>query len=141
MVLLTEVLDQLFKLVAGDLEVERQRPLVAHRDRLDQHVRFLGFGKLDLGFFGGVAQAQHGDGVGVQVDAGLAFEVVDQVVHDALVEVVATQVGVAVDRKHAEHAGNDFDDGDVESAAAEIVDEDGLVLGFFEAVAHGRGGR
>jgi hypothetical protein len=42
-----------------------------------------------------------------------------------MVEVVAAEEGVAVGGLHLEHAVADFEDGDVERAAAEVVDGDG----------------
>ena len=70
------------------------------------------------------------------------LELLDEVVDDPLVPVVATEMGVAVRRLDLEHAVADLQHGDVERAAAEVEHEDGLVLGLLvEAVGEGRGGR
>ena len=63
-----------------------------------------------------------------QVDARLLLELRDQVVDDALVEVLAAEVGVAVRAQHLEHAVADLEDRDVERAAAEVEDGDRLAL-------------
>ena len=61
-------------------------------------------------------------------------------VDDALVDVVAAQVGVAVGGLHFHHAVAHFEDRDIERAAAEIVDGDGFVLLLVETVGQrGRG--
>ena len=65
----------------------------------------------------------------------------DDPVDDALVDVVAAQVGVAVGGLHFHHAVAHFEDGDVERAAAEVVDGDGFVLLLVEPVGQRRGGR
>ena len=57
------------------------------------------------------------------------------------VEVVAAEVGVAVDRRHFEDAVADVEDRDVERAAAEVEDGDLLVLLLVEAVGERGGGR
>ena len=58
----------------------------------------------------------------------------DDPVDDALVDVVAAQVRVAVGGFHLDHAFAHFQDRDIERAAAEIVDGDGLVLLLIEPV-------
>ena len=59
-----------------------------------------------------------------QVDALLLLELVGQIVDEPHVEVFAAEEGVAVGRLHLEHAVADFEDRDVEGAAAEVVDRD-----------------
>ena len=65
----------------------------------------------------------------------------DDPVDDALIEVVAAEVRVAVGRLDLDDAFADFEDRDVERAAAEVVDGDRLVLLLVEAVGERRGGR
>src|SRR3546814_7081515 len=63
-----------------------------------------------------------------QVDALVLVELVDQVVDDALVEVLAAEEGVAVGRQHLELLlavdVGDLDDRHVEGAAAQVVHGD-----------------
>jgi hypothetical protein len=74
------------------------------------------------------------------VDAGVLLELGDQPVDDHLVDVVAAQVGVAVGGQHLDDLVADLEDGDVEGAAAEVVDGDLLVRLLVEAVGQRRGG-
>ena len=59
-----------------------------------------------------------------QVDAVRVLEGPDQELADALVEVLAAEIGVAVGAAHLEDAVGDLEDRDVEGAAAEVEDRD-----------------
>ena len=76
-----------------------------------------------------------------EVDAVLLLEFPGDPVHDALVEVVAAQVGVAVGRLDLEDTFADLQNRDVEGTAAEVVDGDRLVLLPVEPVGERRRGR
>ena len=91
-------------------------------------------GELHLGLFGGFLEALQRHLVFRKIDALFLLELGDDPVHDALVDVVAAEVGVAVGGFHFDDAVADFEDGDVEGAAAEIVDGDGFVLLLVETV-------
>ena len=58
----------------------------------------------------------------------LELEVLEHVLDDLVVEVVPAEMVVAVAGDHLHHAFLDPHDGDVEGAAAEVVDEDALAL-------------
>ena len=106
--------------------------------------------ELDSSFFACSAaslEALHGDLVLGQVDAGAALQLLDQVVDDALVPVVAAEVVVTGGRAHLDRGEAvvvlaHLEQGHVERAAAEVEDEDELVLlALVEAVGErGRGG-
>ena len=97
-------------------------------------------GQLDLGLLGGLLQALHGNLVAAQVDAVGALELADQVLHDALVEVIAAQTVVAGGSQHLDHAVIDLQDGHIEGAAAQIVDHDLLGLLLIHTVGQRGGG-
>ncbi len=97
-------------------------------------------GELDLGPLGGLLEALQGLLVLGQVDALVLLELVEQPLDDALVEVVAAEVGVAVGGLDLEDAVAELEDGDVERAAAEVVDGDLLVGLLLEAVGQRGGG-
>ena len=71
----------------------------------------------------------------------LFLELGDQELHDALVEVVPTQRRVAVCRLDLEGPAANFQDRDVERAAAQVVDGDVVVVLLVEAVRQCGGGR
>ena len=55
----------------------------------------------------------------------------DKVLHDALVEVLSAQVGVSVGGEDLKDAVGDGEQGDIESSAAEVEDEDVLLSAAF----------
>ena len=75
--------------------------------------------------------------VAPEVDAALLFELVGKIVDDSRIEIFAAEEGVAVDRLHLEHAVADLEHRDVERAAAEVIDRDGLLL-LVEAIGERR---
>ena len=84
--------------------------------------------QFDLRLLGRFLQALQREHVLAEVDSLLLFELGNDVVDDALVEVLATEEGVAIGRQHLElllavHVG-DFDDRHVEGAATQVVDGD-----------------
>ena len=76
-----------------------------------------------------------------EIDAVGLLELRREPLDDPIVEVVAAEVRVAVGGLHFDHALADFEDRDVERAAAEVVDGDRLVLLLVEAVGQRRRGR
>ena len=75
----------------------------------------------------------------MQVNAILAFELIGQELDQAQVEILTTQEGITVRRKYFELMltvnFRNLDDGDIEGAAAKIVDRNrAIALGFVHAV-------
>ncbi len=135
---LQQVGGQLLELGAGELLVQVQRALGRGGD-VGQVDRRLGrAGQLDLGLLRRLAQPLHGHLVLGQVDAVAVLELLDQVIDDPLVPVVAAQAGVAVGGLHLDDALTDLQQGDVEGATAQVEDEDGLVLLLVQSVRQGR---
>ncbi len=137
---LQQVRGQLLELSAGQLLVQVQRALGGRRDVGQVDRGLAGRGQLDLGLLGGLAQTLQGHLVLGQVHAVTGLELLDQVVDDALVPVVTTEVVVTVGGLHLDDAVADLQEGHVEGAATEVEDEDRLVV-LVEAVGErGRGG-
>ena len=101
-----------------------------------------GRGQLDLGLLGRLAEPLDGHLVLGQVDAVLAAEGLDQVVDDPLVPVVAAEVVVTAGGLDLDDALGELQQGDVEGAATQVEDQDGLLLGaLVQAVRQGGRGR
>ncbi|EKT78416.1 putative NAD-specific glutamate dehydrogenase [Rhodococcus opacus M213] len=138
-----EIGRDLLELAARQLLVEEQRVLV----RVDSDVgqvdrRALRGGQFDLGLLRGLAETLQSHLVLGQIDAVLSLELVDEPLHDPVVPVVTTEVVVAGGGPDFDDALTDFEQRDVEGAATEVEDQDGLFLvALVQAVGQcGRGG-
>ena len=100
--------------------------------------------QLDLGALGGILQTLQRKRIVAQVDAGFLLELLDEVIDEALVEVFAAEERVAVRGQHFELLlaidFGDLDDGNVERAAAKVVDGD-LAIAALLVQAVGQRGR
>ena len=72
------------------------------RNERQVHFRLLRAGELDLGFLRGLLEALQSHPVAPEVDTFLLLELVSEPVDDLLIEVIATQVGIAICGKHLE---------------------------------------
>ena len=95
-------------------------------------------GQLNLGLFRSLLQALHGNLVAAQVDALGLLKLRHHPVHDALVEVVAAQPVVAGGGQDFDDPVTDLQNGDVEGAAAQVIDHDLLIRFLVHAVGQGR---
>ncbi|ELY80164.1 NAD-specific glutamate dehydrogenase [Natrinema pallidum DSM 3751] len=136
-----EIAGERFELRAGQRLLEVDRTVVGRRDERQVDLGLLARGEFDLGLFGGVFQPLEGLPVLVEVDPVFGLELVGEVVDDGLVPVVAAEIVVTVGRDDLVDAAAEIENRDVEGAAAEVVDEHGLVGIVVEAVGHRRGGR
>ncbi len=87
-----------------------------------------------LGFFGGALETDAGAGVFPGIDAVLFLEAFREVVREQLVEVVAAEFVVSVAGEDFRHVFLHPDYGNVEGAAAEIIDQEGALFSRFAAV-------
>jgi len=121
----TEVLDRSFQLpvlivlsAARSAASEQLSPLL-ERLALESNGSWI-LARIDIDANPGLAQALQGRTVIPQVDPLVLLELVDQVVHQDLVEIVATKVRIAVSALYLERAFSKLQDRDVVRSATEI---------------------
>ena len=131
----------MFELRAGHGHVQVLRTRLIRRDERQIDVRRCGRGELDLRFLRRLFQTLQSHLVLGQIDALIFAELVDDPVDQALIDVVAAEMRVAVGRLDLDYALADLQDRDVERAAAEIVDGDRLILLLVQTIGQRRGGR
>ena len=135
---LDQFFDQRLELGPGQFDVEMLRPGLIGGDEGKVDLGFHGAGKLDLGFFRRFFQPLQRQAVLAQVDALLLLELIGEVIDDFFVEILSPQEGVAVGRFDLEDAVADFEYGNIEGAAAEIVNGDGAAFLLLETVGERR---
>ncbi|GKT87097.1 NAD-specific glutamate dehydrogenase [Colletotrichum tofieldiae] len=133
-----QVLAQLLEARTGDGGVE----VDALEQRVDLDGGLGGRGQGALGTLASGAETAQRAGVGGQVLLVLALELVDEVVDEAVVEVLTTQVGVTSGGLDLEDALLNGQEGHIEGTTTEIEDENvALALGLLvQAVRDGGGG-
>ena len=138
---LDDVIDELLELGPRQrlhkvLRTRRVRRQVGKIDLRLRHRR-----ELNLRLLRGILEPLKDHLVLRDIHAGLPLELLDEPVHQPVVNVVAAERRVAVRRLYLDHAVADLQNGDVEGAAAEVVDRDGLLLLLVETVGQRRGRR
>ena len=120
----SQFLDQVLR-PAGISRDEGQIDLCLHRRR-----------ELNFGPLGCVTQTlqRHLVALATQVEAFIFLELINQPIHQLLVDVVAAQVGVAIGGFDFNHAFADFKNRNVERPTAEVVNRDGLVFLLIQTV-------
>ena len=133
--LFDEVVRQLVELCAGQGHVEVLGACGVGRDVRQVDGGGGHAGKLDLCLLRRLTQTLHCDLIAAQVYAVALLELVNEVLGDALVEVVAAEAVVAGGGQHVDNAVAYLKDGHIEGAAAKVVHHDLLVVLFLvEAV-------
>ena len=135
---LQQVFHQLLELRPRQLQLHVLRPGRIRRQERQVDLGLLQLRKLDLGFFRRFLQPLDGHAILAHVDALVALEFGDHPLDDALVDVVAAQVRVAVGGLHFHHAFAHFQDGNIERTAAQVVHGDRFVLFLVQAVRQRR---
>ncbi len=133
---LNDVFNHAFELGAGQFLDQVLGPAGICGDEGQIDFSLHGGGEFDLGSFRGVTQTlqSHFVALAAKVEAFVFLEFVDEPVDQALIDVIAAEVGVTVGGFNFDNASADFENRNVERSAAEVVDGDGLVFSFVETV-------
>ena len=138
---LQQIVDELLELGARQLDLQMLGTGLIGRDERQIDLGFHRRRELDLGLLRAFLQTLERHAILAEIDAFALLELGGEPLDDAVVEIVAAQMRVAVGGLHLDDALAHFEDGDVEGAAAEVVDGDRFVLLLVEAVRERRGGR
>ncbi|EHH04711.1 putative NAD-specific glutamate dehydrogenase [Agrobacterium tumefaciens CCNWGS0286] len=132
---LHEVIDQAFELGAGQLQRQVLRAGSISRDERQVDFGLLRGRQFDLRLFGSFLEALQGKLVVLQVDALILLELAGQIFDETHVEVFTAKEGITIGGLHFENAVADFQNGNIEGAAAKVVNGDGLAVLLVEAVS------
>ena len=122
---LDEIIDQALELGTAELEREMLRTGSIGGDVGQVDFGLERRGQLDLGLFGRFLEALEGELVLLEVNALLLLELVGKIFDEAHVEIFTPEEGVTIGGFHLEDAIADFQDGDIEGAAAKVIDRNG----------------
>ena len=139
-----QVLGEVLELRARQRLGQRHGAVLGQREVGQVEARARRRRELLLRLLGGLLETLQGDLVARDVDAGLVLELLDQVLDDTLVPVVAAEAVVTGGRAHLDRREvvvlAHFEQRDVERSATEVEDEDELVLlALVEAVRQSSG--
>src|SRR5699024_6157874 len=125
---LEQVLGQVLELRTRQALIQVDGAVLAHRQVLQRDVRAGGRGQLLLGLLSGFLETLQSGRVLAQVDAVAVLDLTDEPVDDPLIPIIAAEAVVArggadLNRREVVFILADFEQRDVEGAAAEVEDE------------------
>ena len=126
---LEDRLGQRLELAAGDRHLQVLGPGGVGGDKRQIDRRFDLRAQFALGLFRRFLEPLMGHRVLAEVDAFFLAELLGQILHQHLVEIVAAQVRIAVGAEHLEDIVADVENRNIECPAAEV--EDGDLPSFF----------
>jgi hypothetical protein len=97
--------------------------------------------ELNLGFFGRLLDALERERIFGEVEAFLLLKFIENPVNDFLVEVIATEMRIAIGRLHFDGIFRHFKDRDIEGTTTEVIHRDFFVFLLVETVGEGGRGR
>ena len=136
-----QVGSHLFELASGESHVKMFRAICVSSDEGEVDLGLGHAGQFDLRFFSCLFQSLKSHLVVAQIHAVLSLEGICHPVDDSLVEVIAAEAVIAGSCQHFLDAVAHIDDGNIESAAAEVEYHDLLALLFVHTISKCRGCR
>ena len=134
-------MSQFIELRAAEVHIEVLRSVSCRCNERQVDIGRCRCGQLLLCLLRGFLDSLKGHVVLGQVDAFLLSEFIDHVAGNDIVKVVAAKEAVAVDCEDFDDAVTDFDDGNIECTAAQVINHDLLVALIVKAVSQGRSRR
>ena len=132
---LNEVVSDLVEFSTGQCCIEVYRLSIGiHGNEWKVDIGGHNAGKFDLCLFAGFLQSLVCHRVTLQFKAVLCLEFISNPVHDTVIEVIAAQMAVAVGSSYFEYAVSQIEDGYIECAAAQIINEEAVFLAVFDLV-------
>src|SRR5215831_16941842 len=110
-------------------------PAGVSRDEGQIDLVLLGAGESNLGLLSLLLDPLQRIRLFAEIHPAVLLEFVKNPIHDPSIPIVATQMGIAVSSFYLEDSITDFQDGDIECAAAEIVHRNLFVLLLIETVS------
>ena len=131
-----EVCGELVELSSGEGHLKVERSAVGfHSDEGQVDGGGGDVGKLNLRLLGSLLQSLHGHLIAAQVNALALLELVGYPIDNSLVEIVAAEAVVTGSCKNLLNAVAHLDDGNIEGAAAEVINHDLLIILFVYTVS------
>ena len=127
---LYKILDELFKLRSSKVHIEMLRTLRGRRNKRKVDLRLHQLRQLHLGLLGSFPQSLKRHGILSEVNSFLLLELVGDVVQDALVKIITTEVCIAVCRFYLKDSFAQFKNRDIECPPSKIEHRDFDVLMF-----------
>ena len=138
--LFNQISGQFVELRAGDGYIQMLRTGCIRGDEGQIYVYAHQTGKFDLRLFSGFLQTLQRHTILTQIDVVFLLEFFRDVVDQALVEIIAAQMGIAAGRQYFEDAVADFHQRYIERAAAQVVHQNLMRVALVQTVCQcGRG--
>ncbi|MBA7641114.1 hypothetical protein ES703_48787 [subsurface metagenome] len=125
---------------AGNLDIQVLGPGGVGRDKRQVDVGLNSAGELHLGLLGTFLETLQRYGVITDVDPFVFLELIGHPVNEDMVDIITTQVGIAIGGLNLEDTIPQLQDGNVKGPAAKIKNSNFLVLFLIQAVGQGGGG-
>ena len=137
---LQNILDHRFELRARQLNHQVLRPRSIRRNKRQIDLRLHGRRKLNLRPLRRIAQTlqSHLVPLAAEIQPFILLELVNQPIHQPLIDVVAAKVRVAIRGLHFNDALADLEHRNIKRAAAKVINGDGLVLALVEPISQSR---
>ena len=133
-----QIFNKRFQFGAGQFDVEMFRTGCVRGNERQVDIGLSSGRQLDFGFFGSLFQTLQSQTVAAEINSGLFFELIGQIVDNTLVKVFAAEESIAVGGFYFENAVADFQNGNIKRTAAEVINGDGAVGFFVHTVSQSR---